>query len=74
VQAPDFSFYVVSCYFQYSEIEEPQALRDDVSFADGEETLSRVRRPMLGRHSEIPTDERGAKLVDLIQEFGLHMQ
>ena len=76
VQAPNFSFYVVSCYFQYSdEIEKHLRHLEMVCHSlRGKRLLVAVdanARSSLWGPQE--TDERGAKFEDLIRAFGLQV-
>lgn len=76
VQAPDFSFYVVSCYFQYSdEIEKHLRHLETVCHSlRGKRLLvaidANARSSLWGPQS---TDERGAILEDFIRAFGLQV-
>jgi hypothetical protein len=76
VQAPNFSFYVASCYFQYSdEIEKHlRHLKMVCHSLRGKRLLVALdtnARPSLW--SPQRTDKRGAKLEDLIRAFGLQV-
>lgn len=76
VQAPGFSFYVASCYFQYSdEIEKHLGHLEMVCRSlRGKRLLVAVdanARSSLWGPQE--TDERGAKFEDLIRAFGLQV-
>jgi len=74
VQTPSFSFYVVSCYFQYSdEIEEHHRHLEMVFRSLRGESLiigvdANARSSLWGRQE---TDDRGAKFEDLIRAFGM---
>jgi len=76
VQAPSFSFYVVSCYFQYSDdIEEHLRHLEAVYHSlRGKRLLvaldANARSSLWGPQK---TDGRGERLVDLIRAFGLHI-
>jgi len=76
VQAPGFSFYVVSCYFQYSdEIEKHLRHLETVCHSlRGKRLLvaldANARSSLWGPQR---TDERGAKLADFIRAFGLQV-
>lgn len=76
VQAPGFSFYVASCYFQYSdEIEEHLRHLEKVCHSLRGKRLivavdSNARSSLWGPQE---TDERGAQLEDLIRSFSLQI-
>lgn len=76
VQAPNFSFYVVSCYFQYSDEIEEHLRHLEMVFHSlrGKRVLVAVdanARSSLWGPQE--TDERGAKFEDLIRAFGMQV-
>lgn len=76
VQAPELSFYVVSCYFQHSdEIEEHLRHLETVCRSlRGKRLLiaadANARSSLWGPQD---TDERGAKFEDLIRAFGFQV-
>lgn len=76
VQAPGFSFYVASCYFQYSdEIEKHLGHLEKVLHSlRGKRLLvaldANARSSLWGPQE---TDERGARLEELIRSFGLEV-
>lgn len=76
VQAPGFSFYVASCYFQYSdEIEEHLRHLEKVCHSLRGKRLviavdANARSSLWGPQE---TDERGAQFEDLIRAFGLQV-
>ncbi|KMQ90177.1 reverse transcriptase [Lasius niger] len=76
VQAPGFSFYVASCYFQYSDKIEEHLRHLEAVFHSlrGKRLIVAVdanARSSLWGSQE--TDDRGAKLEDLVRAYGIEV-